>query len=346
MKTSCCPTLRILSGFLAVTVITSLFVLSSCVIRHERKFLENGPVARQQPTEFFPVAFYRLAPGDVLEVLYLTIPGPTCTPYRLQVKDLVDIEFTFHPEMNRSVRVRPDGRIGIPRKDDVLVAGMTPDEVKRMLRSKYSDLLRDPDITVTVREFNAKLDELQKAITTAPYGQARVITIRPDGEITLPLLADLRAEGLTLPEINQAVNRAYAQVIPEMNVSVILKEVAGNLIFVDGEVEKPGVYTGKGQTTVLQAIAMAGGLKDTAELRTVLVVSKGAGNKFVVRSIDLTQMTGSQDLNLARNDLLFVPKSLIASADIWVDQYIKKLLLFQGWSFGFSYDFGPGSRND
>ncbi len=303
------------------------------------------PIVKQEPTEFFPTSFYHLAPGDVLEVLYLTIAGPTSTPYRLQVKDLVDIEFTFHPEMNRSVRVRPDGRISIPRKDDVLVAGMTPDEVKRMLRKKYSDLLRDPDITVTVREFNAKLDELQKAITTAPYGQARVITIRPDGEVTLPLIGDLQAEGLTLPEINQTVNQAYSQVIPEMNVSVILKEVAGNLIFVDGEVEKPGVYTGKGPTTVLQAIAMAGGLKDTAELRTVLVVSKGPGNKFVVRSTDLTRMTASTDFILARNDLVYIPKSMIANADIWVDQYIKKLLLFQGWSFGFSYDFGPGSRN-
>jgi polysaccharide biosynthesis/export protein PslD len=328
-----------------MAAITALLLLSGCIIRKERKFLENGPIARQQTTEFFPTSFYHLAPGDVLEVLYLTIPGPTSTVYRLQVKDLIDVEFTFHPEMNRSVRVRPDGRISIPRKDDVIVAGMTPDEVKRMLRSKYADLLRDPDITVTVREFNAKLDELQKAITTAPFGQARVITIRPDGEITLPLLADLQAEGLTLPEINQAVNRAYSQIIPEMNVSVILKEVAGNLIFVDGEVEKPGVYTGKGPTTLLQAIAMAGGLKDTAELRTVLVVSKGAGGKFVVRTANLTQMNASQDFALARNDLVFVPKSLITSADIWVDQYIKKLLLFQGWSFGFSYDFGPGARN-
>ncbi len=112
-----------------------------------------------------------------------------------------------------------------------------------MLQKVYADLLREPDITVTVREFNAKLDELQKAITTAPYGQARVITIRPDGHISLPLIADLNAASLTVPELNDSVNRMYSKLIPEMKVSVVLKEVVGNLIFVDGEVEKPGVFT-------------------------------------------------------------------------------------------------------
>ena len=74
--------------------------------------------------------------------------------------------------MNRTVRVRPDGRISIPRKKDVSVAGMTPDQVSAMLKQVYSDLLKDPEITITVREFGAKLDELQKALATAPYGQA------------------------------------------------------------------------------------------------------------------------------------------------------------------------------
>ena len=73
--------------------------------------------------------------------------------------------------MNRTVRVRPDGKISIPRKRDVSVAGMTPDQVSAMLRRAYSDLLKDPEITVTVREFGSKLDELQKAITTAPMAK-------------------------------------------------------------------------------------------------------------------------------------------------------------------------------
>ena len=89
---------------------------------------------------------------------------------------------------------------------------------------------------MTVREFNVRLEELQKAITTAPYGQARVITVRPDGHISLPMVTDIGAEGYTVPELSAAVNGLYAKIIPEMKVSVVLKEVVGELAYVDGEV--------------------------------------------------------------------------------------------------------------
>jgi protein involved in polysaccharide export with SLBB domain len=323
-----------LRKILAISLVT--LAMTGCMIPHFRGVVQEPPPPMgTQVTNFFPVPLYKLAAGDVLEFLYFTAPGVTSTTYRLQPKDLVDVEFNFHPEMNRTVRVRPDGQISIPRKDDVKVAGLTADEAKRMLQKSYTDLLRDPDITVTVREFNAKLDEIQKAITTAPYGQARVITIRPDGQVSLPIIQDVNAEGMTVPELTKLVNGLYTRIIPEMRLSVILKEVVGNLIFVDGEVEKPGVFTvNKGPMTVQNAIAMAGGLKDTAEPRTVLVTSKGPDGRLLARTTNLTMLTASTDYNLRRGDLVYVPKSAIARADVWVDQNIKKLLLFQGWSVG------------
>jgi len=297
-----------------------------------------------QVTSLFPTSLYRLAPGDILEFIFLTHPGVTKTPYRLQVKDLVDVEFTFHPEMNRTVRVRPDGKISIPRKNDVMVAGLTADEARDTLRRSYSDLLRDPDITVTVREFNAKLDELQKALTTAPNGQARVISINPDGHLSLPLIPDVRAQDFTVPELTRQVNALYARLIPEMKVSVVLKEVVGNVIFVDGEVEKPGIFTvNKGPLTVQTAIALAGGLKEASEPRTVLVCSKGPDGRFLARTTNLTKLTSASDYTLNRGDLVYVPKSAIARADIWVDQNIRKLLMFQGWSVGLQADLGRTS---
>src|SRR5208283_3862796 len=182
-----------------------------CVIPRERAVVnETPPLEINRVTEHFPSSLYRLAEGDVLEVLYLPTPTISDTPYRLQIKDQIDIEFAFHPEMNRTVRVRPDGKISIPRKDDVSVVGMTADEVKRMLKRVYSDLLRDPDMTVSVREFNAKLDEIQKAVATAPNGQARLINVRPDGYISLPLVPELKAEGMTVPQLTKIVNQKYA----------------------------------------------------------------------------------------------------------------------------------------
>jgi polysaccharide biosynthesis/export protein PslD len=326
---------------LTIVVPILICMMAGCVIPRHRAVVNEIPLAPPcRITEHFPASLYRLAAGDVLEFLYLTIPGVTATPYKVSVRDQLDIEFAYHPELNRTVRVRPDGRISIPRKEDVAVAGNTADQISKMLRKVYSDLLKDPEITVTVREFNAKLDEMQKAISTAPNGQARVITIAPDGHVALPLITDLKAEGHTVPQLTQEVNQRYAALLPDIRVSVILKEVTGNLIFVDGEVGKPGVFNVKGPTTVQQAIALAGGTKETAEPRTVLVVSKGQEGKFLARTTDLTRVTSASDYSLGQGDLVYVPMSNIARADVWVDQNIKRILLFTGWSLGINADLG------
>ncbi len=316
--------------------------LGGCVIpRHRGVVVEPFPIsASMSVTEHFPLGSYKLAEGDALEFIYLTRPQRTTSTYKLQVKDQIDLEFTYHPELNRTLRIRPDGKISIPRKPDVVVAGLTPDQASSMLRNLYSDLLKDPEITVTVREFNAKLDELQRAIATTTLGQARLSSIRPDGGISLPYVPDVQAAGLTVPQLTEKVNKLYADLISDMTVSVLLKDVVGNLIFVDGEVEKPGVYTLKGPLTVQGALAQAGGTKNTAEPRTVLVMSKAKDGRIVPRTVDLTSMTGATDYQLQRNDMVYVPKSLIARADVWVDQNIRQLILFQGWSLGLSSQLG------
>lgn len=121
----------------------------------------------------------------------------------MQPKNTIEVEFAFHPEMNRTVRVRTDGRIGIPRKNDISVAGNIAEEVKKDLTSVYADLLRDAEITVTIRQFNTKMEELLRAMSQPTDGQAKLVTILPDGQISLPLVQDMGAEGLTVPEVAQ-----------------------------------------------------------------------------------------------------------------------------------------------
>ncbi len=322
-------------------VFIAALMAGGCVIPRHRAVVPDPPVPPgKRITQHFPTALYRLAEGDTMEFLYLTVPQKTATPYRLAVKDSVDVEFAFHPELNRTVRVRPDGRISIPRKKDVMVAGLTADQVSDMLKKTYADLLKDPEITVTVREFNAKLDELQKAIATAPYGQARVVAVRPDGNISLPYIPDVRAAGKTIPELTKEVNQQYSSIISDMQVSVLLKDVVGNLVFVDGEVNRPGVFNMRGPITVQQAIAMAGGMKVTAEPRTVLLLSKAPDGSISPRTVDLTKINTTSDYIVGRDDLVYVPKTVIARANIWVDQNIRGLLMFQGWSLGLSQQVG------
>jgi polysaccharide biosynthesis/export protein PslD len=318
-----------------------VLLMSGCVIPRERGVVnETPPLPIDRVTDQFPSSLYRLAEGDVLEVLYLPTPTISNTPYRLQIKDQIDIEFAFHPEMNRTVRVRPDGMISIPRKNDVKVAGLTADETRNLLKKTYADLLKDPDITVTVRDFNVKLDEMQRTFASAALGQARAVSIRPDGRISLPLIPDMPAANMTVPHLTESINKRYAGILPDTNVSVILREVVGNIVFVDGEVSRPGAFTVRGPTSVQQAIALAGGTRPTAEPRTVLVVSRGPDGRFMSRTTDLSKMTSASDFMLGRNDLIFVPRSAIVRADLWVDQNIRQLLMFTGWSLGVSADLG------
>lgn len=323
-----------------VVFLIVLFAVHGCVIPRHRGVVNEVPPPVHHVTPHFPCSYYRLAPGDVLEFLYLTVPSVTKSPYRLGVRDLIDLEFTYHPELNRSVRVRPDGRVSLPRKKDVKVAGRTTDEVSGMLERLYADLINEPEITVSVREFNAQLDEIQEAISTAPNGQSRVVAVAPDGMVTLPFISDLPAQGLTVPQLTKAVNERYRKIIPNMEVSVVLREVLGNLIFVDGEVTRPGVFNVKGPTTVQQAVALAGGMLDTAEPRTVLVVSKALNGKYSARTANMTELSSASDYTLRQGDLVYVPKSVIARADVWVDQNLRRILLFNGWSIGLDSDLG------
>jgi protein involved in polysaccharide export with SLBB domain len=327
-------------GLCAMTLVLTCIAAGCVTPPHRVVVNEIPPCVAQRVTEHFPTSLYRLATGDVLEVLYLTIPTVTSQPYRVDVRDQLDIEFSFAPEMNRTVRVRPDGRISIPRKNDAKVAGMTADEIKKKLTEVYADLLRQPEITVSVREFNAKLAEVQRAIATAPYGQARLISVRPDGHISLPMISDMQAAGRTVPDLIHEINTRYKKLIGDIDVSVLLREVVGNLIFVDGQVSTPGVHNVKGPLTVQHAIALAGGTKDTAEPRTVLVVSRGPDGKFIARTTDLTNLSSATDYYLSQGDLVYVPKSRIARANTWVEQNITKLILFNGWTMGLQGDFG------
>jgi len=324
-----------------IIVLAAIVLSTGCVVPPHRGVVPEIPgICAQYVTKYFPVSLYRLSPGDVLEFLYLTLPTVRNEPYQLSVGDQVDVEFHFQPVMNRTVRVRPDGKISIPRKNDVMAAGLSAEQLKRDLTKIYSDILKNPEITVTVREYNARLAELQRAIATAPHGQARLISVNPDGHISLPLIPTIRAEGLTVPEITNEANKLYAKLISDMKVSVFLKEVVGNLVFVDGEVRNPGVFTMKGPTTVQHALTLAGGTTDTAEPRSVLVISRGPDGRLATRVTNLAALTSETDHLLTRNDLVYVPKSVIARADTWVNQNITKLLLFTGWGLGLTQDVG------
>lgn len=93
-----------------------------------------------------------------------------------------------------------------------------------------------------------------------------------------------------------------------------------------------GLFPLVGHTTVLHAIAQAHGFRETARVNEVILIRRGADNKPIVTTLNLEKARDgsdtSQDVLLMPYDIVFVPRSPIANVDLWVDQYIRRLLPF------------------
>jgi polysaccharide export outer membrane protein len=142
---------------------------------------------------------------------------------------------------------------------------------------------------------------------------SREVTVRPDGKISMPLLNDVQAAGLTAVELRNEIARGLKEYVTAPDVTVTVKEIKSLRINVLGQVNKPGVLDLKRRVTVLDAISMAGGLTPFAAANKVVVIRKqpdGRTLRIGVRYKDLIGGDDRQNILLQRDDTILVPQSL------------------------------------
>ena len=136
------------------------------------------------------------------------------------------------------------------------------------------------------------------------------VTVRPDGKVSLPLLNDVQAAGLTPEQLRDRLQEAARKYVEDPNPTVIVKEIKSRRVFITGQIDKPGPYPLNGSTTVLQLIAMAGGLKDFADGRNIAVLRAEDGQQvfhaFNYRDL-LKQKNLQQNIELKPGDTVVVP---------------------------------------
>ena len=136
------------------------------------------------------------------------------------------------------------------------------------------------------------------------------VTVRPDGKVTLPLLNDIQASGLTPDQLRDAIKEAALKYVEDPNPTVIVKEIKSRRVFITGQVDKPGPYLLKGSTTILQLIAIAGGLRDFADGKNISLV-RNEGGQQVVHAFnyrDVLKMKNlTQNIELRPGDTILVP---------------------------------------
>ncbi len=183
-------------------------------------------------------------------------------------------------------------------------------------------------------------DEVDFSVGSAPELNKTAI-VQPDGRISLPLIGSVMAADHSLEDVRATLIEAYSHQLVRPDVSLGLKTVGSLKVFVAGEVDKPGVYDMPGDLDALRAIFMAGGFKNSAKVNEVVIIRRGPGGRPMMRTADfktaLRNPANSDLIPLRRLDIVFVPKSGVAAAGVWVQQYLRDLTPV---NLSFSYAFG------
>ena len=137
------------------------------------------------------------------------------------------------------------------------------------------------------------------------------VVVRPDGKISLPLVNDIQAGGLTPSELRDAVNAAARRFVEEPSVTVVVKQINSRKVFITGQIEKPGPYAINGPTTVVQLISLAGGLKEFTDGKKILIMRTDKAGRQVARVFNYREVLAGknleQNIELQPGDTVVVP---------------------------------------
>lgn len=163
-----------------------------------------------------------------------------------------------------------------------------------------------PDAPYTVKPG----DTLLVSVWKEPELQHKVL-VEPDGTFTFPLCGQIDAHDKTVAQLQQQISTHLAHYITDPVVTVSLQKIAGNRIYVIGQVSKPGAFVVNPRVDVIQAIAMAGGTTPFASLGNIKIIRRTAGGGQQALPFDYNDVVHGNDLSqnvtLEAGDVVVVP---------------------------------------
>jgi polysaccharide biosynthesis/export protein len=166
-------------------------------------------------------------------------------------------------------------------------------------------------------------DVVEISFTVAPeFNQA--LTVQPDGYVMLKDAGMLEVEGLNLQEFGEAVQKAYQGYLHDPQAAVLLKEFEHPYFIVGGQVGKPGKYELRSDTTVAEAVEIAGGMTPQAKHSQVVLFRRVNDDLVETRLLNLKKMLKDrslgEDAHLRPGDVVFVPQNTISK----IDRYLTR----------------------
>ncbi len=259
-------------------------------------------------------------------------PPPQLGNYVLGPGDVIAVSITENDDLARTVTVGPDGRITFPLIGVVVAGGITLEQMQSRLTQLYRQFIKSPQVTVVIVQF--------RRIRVTVLGQ-----VQGPGPRELPTSATvLDAIGLAGGTADGAAS-AQAYVIRDQRqiITINLQEILGGSgstnialqdgdvivvpasapLYILGEVSRPGAYPMKGQTTLLDALLLAGGLTERASIPEARILRNRT--EVVAVNLDglLIRAEVQHNLTLQPGDILFVPEDALKEARIYVLGEVK-----------------------
>jgi len=154
--------------------------------------------------------------------------------------------------------------------------------------------------------------------------------VRPDGRITYPYVGEMFVAGMTPARLDTVITKKFSEIIVDPNVTVIVRDFQPQMVYVLGEVDHPGDFDYVRDMTLMQALAAGSGYTDDARKSNVLVIRRVAENRIVGIEVDIDAILSKNDFSLdvplEPFDIVFVPKSRIATTE----QFIERLYAILG----------------
>jgi polysaccharide biosynthesis/export protein len=144
----------------------------------------------------------------------------------------------------------------------------------------------------------------------------QTVVIQPDGYVTLKAVGDVKVVGQTIPELTSTLRTAYGKILNDPLVVVVLKDFEKPYFIADGQVGHPGRYDMRGNVTLTEAVAIAGGFTDSAKHSQVLLFRRVNDQWLSAKVFNIKDMQNRHDLHedptLHPGDMVIVPKNTIS----------------------------------
>jgi polysaccharide biosynthesis/export protein len=150
----------------------------------------------------------------------------------------------------------------------------------------------------------------------------QTVTVQPDGYITLTNLGDQYVAGKTVPELRELLQTAYAKILHDPVINVVPKDFQKPYFIAGGQIGRPGKYDLRGDTTLTEAIAIAGGFTGSSKHSQVLLFRRVSNDWAQVKVLNVKKMFQAgnltEDVHLQPGDMFFVPQNSISKIKPWV----------------------------